>query len=89
MLAATSYDFVQEMRATSLRVERFISKRLDERFQLMERELQSFQAELSLSSFEWESNATLPFQAPFSENDQKQLEGTFKYFKTRKLSLKK
>ena len=84
LLYSVGYDFSQEMRATSLRIERHLHKLVEERYQMMEAEMQSLQAGLTLSAFEKQQTETLNFRPAFVEIDDKSLEQSFKHFKNPK-----
>ncbi len=84
LLEATGYDFAQELRATSLRLEQFIKRMLKERFEQITKELQTMHEGLTLSLLEFEKFELLEFQPAFEKIDRQALEGTFKYFKNPK-----
>ncbi|MBS4222149.1 dynamin family protein [Lederbergia citrea] len=84
LLDSTGYDFAQELRATSLRIENFAKKLLFERFAIMEKELQSIKREITISQMDINFVDTPDFKLAFEETDRKPLEGTFKYFKNPK-----
>ncbi|MEK3886083.1 dynamin family protein [Bacillus sp. FSL K6-3431] len=84
LLATMGYDFAQEMRATSLRLEQFTKKLLQGRFGEIEKELQALQSEIMLSQLEISKGVSPDFSAAFVEVERKPLEIVFKYFKNPK-----
>lgn len=81
LLGSTSYDLLQELRATSLRAERFYNKMLEERLKSMEKELQQINRDLSIPVFEVSDAAIPEFMQAFKDIERKQLENHLKYFK--------
>ncbi len=84
LLATMGYDFAQEMRATSLRLEQFTKKLLYGRFGEIEKELQSIQSEITLSQLQIQNGVTPNFESAFVRVERKPLETVFKYFKNPK-----
>lgn len=83
-LEASGFDFAQELRATSIRVEQFAGKLLKERFDQINREIMSMDKNLMISSPEFGKAETLDFSPAFKDNDRKYFAGSFKYFKNPK-----
>lgn len=84
LLGAFGFDFAQEMRATSLRVEKFIRKSLTKQFEQIEKEMGHIQEQLTFTHFEPSKMETIAFAPAFTEIDRMPLEKTFKYFKNPK-----
>lgn len=83
-LEASGFDFAQELRATSLRVEQFAAKLLKERFEQINREIASMDENLMISAPEIGRADTLDFSPAFKDSDRKYFAGSFKYFKNPK-----
>ena len=81
---SAGFDLAQEMRATSLRMEQFVIKLLNERFEQLNKEIQSIDENLAVSIPEIEKAAALKFSPAFENANQKDLEAVFKYFKNPK-----
>ncbi|WP_249409981.1 dynamin family protein [Siminovitchia terrae] len=88
-LEASGFDFAQELRATSLRVEQFAIKLLKERFVQINREILSVNEDLMISEPEIGQADTLDFSPAFKDCDRKYFAGSFKYFKNAKAFFEK
>ncbi|MBS4199452.1 dynamin family GTPase [Bacillus sp. FJAT-49732] len=84
LLEATGYDFAQELRATSLRLERFVQRLLLNRIENMEKEMQLIKREMTVSAWEVGTVETPDFQSAFKHIDKIPLEGSFKFFRNPK-----
>lgn len=83
-LQAAGFDFTQELRATSLRLEQFTKKLLKERFEQMLTEAKDIQQDLAFSPIEFEKAESIDFEPAFQTIEKRRLEGAFKYFKNPK-----
>ncbi|MBS4173219.1 dynamin family protein [Bacillus sp. FJAT-49736] len=84
LLESLGYDFAQEMRATSLRIENFIRDLFQKRQELFQEQILNIQSSISLTNYEISSIETPDFQPAFVGIDRSSLERTFKYFKNAK-----
>ncbi|MCR2820185.1 dynamin family protein [Lederbergia panacisoli] len=84
LLESTGYDFEQELRATSLRLERYVQKLFLNRLGNLEKEMQVIKQELTVSSWEVGTVDTPDFESAFKDIDRNPLEGTFKFFRNPK-----
>ncbi len=78
------YDFAQELRATTLRIEAFIGKLLAQTEQSMMTSLHELNDELSFSTYEMNSLASLDFETAFESLDRSQFKTALSYFKNPK-----
>lgn len=83
-LQASGFDFAQEMRATSLRLEQFMKKLLKERFEQMLTEAKEIQRDLTVSQIEFEIAESIDFVPAFQTVEKRPFEGAFKFFKNPK-----
>jgi small GTP-binding protein len=79
-----SFDFLQEMRATTLRIEAFISKLTREQFEILTSVVKSEQSALSFSPYEAKKIEGLPINQPFQTIDKKIFRTAFSYYKNPK-----
>ncbi|MCJ7839506.1 dynamin family protein [Lederbergia sp. NSJ-179] len=84
LLEAVGYDFSQELRVTSLRLEQYTQKSLKRYYASLEKELQSIKTDIAFSQIEWSSSPTPEFTSAFVENDRQPFENQFKYFRNPK-----
>lgn len=84
LLESLGYDFAQEMRATSLRIENYLKDLFQKRFGQFQEQISKIQSTISLSDYEIGSISTPEFPSAFTDIDRSQLEKTFKYFKNAK-----
>ncbi|MBS4194445.1 dynamin family protein [Lederbergia citri] len=84
LLESTGYDFAQELRATSLRLERYVQKLLLNRLGNLEKEMQLIKQEMTVSGWEVGSIKTPEFESAFKYIDRSPLEGSFKFFRNPK-----
>ncbi|MCJ8006622.1 dynamin family protein [Lederbergia wuyishanensis] len=84
LLQSTGYDFAQELRATSLRLERYIQKVMLNRIGNLEKEIQVIKKELTVSGWEVSPIETPEFESAFKNIDRSSLEGSFKFFRNPK-----
>ncbi|VEF48020.1 Dynamin family protein [Bacillus freudenreichii] len=88
-LEASGFDFAQELRATSLRIEHFATKLLKERFEQIYRDIQSVDENLMVSVPEIGQADTLDFIPAFKELDRKYFAAAYKYFRNPKAFFEK
>lgn len=89
LIESLGYDFLQEMRATTLRVESFINKLLEE-FQLQfSKELQQLAIDLSLSQVEVKEFGEIDFEAAFKEIDKRKFKKALALFRNPKAFFEK
>ncbi|NEY20537.1 dynamin [Bacillus ginsengihumi] len=84
LLDSVGYDFAQEFRATTLRLEAYSKKMFHQVFAQLEKEIQILNNELSMTDFELENRKTPEFPNAFQHINNKPLEQTFKHFKNAK-----
>ncbi len=84
LLESLGYDFAQEMRATSLRIENYLKDLFQKRLDQFKEQIAKFQSTITVSDYEIGSIPTLEFPSAFINIDRTQLEKTFKYFKNAK-----
>ncbi|MDR4936561.1 dynamin family protein [Rossellomorea marisflavi] len=73
-----SYDFTQEMRATSLRIERFIDRALKGKMEELERRIKAMESELYLAQPDFEDRPSIEFTEGLQEADVKSAFHSFK-----------
>ncbi|MCQ6273950.1 dynamin family GTPase [Bacillus sp. V3B] len=83
------YDFAQELRATTLRIEAFIIKLLAQTDQSIITALQEHNAELSFSPYEAGKPTSIDFQTAFVTLDQQRFKKALSYFKNPKTFFEK
>lgn len=81
LLNMMGYDFAQEMRATSLRLEKYAFALLQEQVSNIELEIQSRKDGLTFSWSQTLKIESLRFDTAFKEMDRTPFESTFKFFK--------
>ncbi|OAK69819.1 dynamin family protein [Lederbergia galactosidilytica] len=84
LLDAVGYDFAQEMRVTSLRMEKYTQKLLTNYYSSFQRELQNIKTDMTFAQLEWNGTTTPEFSTAFLESDRKPFETPFKYFRNPK-----
>ncbi|KQL53751.1 hypothetical protein AN964_09715 [Heyndrickxia shackletonii] len=84
LLESLGYDFAQEMRATSLRIENYVKDLFRKKLYQFQEQISKIQSSISISDYEIGSISTPEFPSAFIEIDRSQLEKTFKYFKNAK-----
>ncbi len=84
LLSSIGYDFAQEMRATSLRVEQFVKKALQQYFHEVEQSIARIQEDLIVSPNETPGSSTIEFPSAFEEMDMKQFQHALSAFKNSK-----
>lgn len=84
LLEAVGYDFSQEMRVTSLRVEKHTQKLLTNYYSNLQKDLQAIKADITFSQVEWTTIPTPEFAAAFADSERKPFETQFKYFRNPK-----
>lgn len=88
-LNAAGFDFAQELRATSLRVELFAGKLLKERYEQINREILSVNDQFIVSFPEMAKSDTLDFSTAFDNQDHKYFGPALKLFKNPKAFFEK
>ncbi|WHY65446.1 dynamin family protein [Neobacillus sp. SuZ13] len=83
-LESLGFDFAQEMRATTVRIERFSEKQLADFQSGLIRNLQEINPDLSFSAFEMEHEATIEFPNAFKDVDKQVFTKAMSYFKNPK-----
>ena len=78
------YDFAQELRATTLRLEAFIDKILSETQNSIGTNVQEWNNELSFSSFEVAKMESIDFEIAFMSMDRQHFKKALSYFKNPK-----
>lgn len=78
------FDFAQELRATSLRIEVFIGKLVEEAHETVVKSLHQFNDELSFSKYEQEKMDGLGFENQLSQLDRELFKKTLANFKNPK-----
>lgn len=73
-----SYDFTQEMRATSLRIEQFIDRALKGKMEELERRIKAMESELYLAQPNFDDRPTIEFTEGLQEADVKSAFHSFK-----------
>ncbi len=73
-----SYDFAQEMRATSLRIERFIDRALKGKMEELERRIKAMESELYLTQPDFDDRPSIEFSEGLQEADVKSAFHSFK-----------
>ncbi|MDW4527097.1 dynamin family protein [Rossellomorea marisflavi] len=73
-----SYDFTQEMRATSLRIEQFIDRALKGKMEELERRIKAMESELYLAQPDFDDRPTIEFTEGLQEADVKSAFHSFK-----------
>lgn len=73
-----SYDFTQEMRATSLRIEQFIDRALKGKMEELERRIKAMESELYLAQPDFDDRPTIEFIEGLQEADVKSAFHSFK-----------
>ncbi|GHH98249.1 dynamin family protein [Neobacillus kokaensis] len=88
-LESFGFDFAQEMRATTVRLDRFAEKLFIESQEVLIRHLQEINQDLSFSRFEAISNNELDFPIAFSKAEQHVFTKAMSYFKSPKAFFEK
>lgn len=88
-LEASGFDFAQELRATSLRIEKFAANLLKERFEQINRDVLSIDENLMISVPENGQAETMDFNPAFKDIDRKYFSAANKYFKNSKAFFEK
>lgn len=83
-LHSFGFDFAQELRATTLRIETFIGKSLNEASEMIKKLSADINEELSFSPFEMKNLPGLDFETAFMNEDRFQFKKALAYFKNPK-----
>lgn len=83
-LADFGFDFAQELRATTLRIESFMGKILVDFQQTLKQELSEMSGELSFSQYEMGQIDALSFESAFVEIEKELFKKALSYFKNPK-----
>jgi small GTP-binding protein len=78
------FDFAQELRATTLRVETFIGKLLAQSFETLKKELSNKNQELLFSPYQIEKMVGVDFESAFLELDRELFKKALSFFKNPK-----
>lgn len=78
------FDFVQELRATTLRIEGFMTKLIDESHQALTKESCKLNGELSFSHYQLDEEGTVSFEHAFHALDREIGKKVFVHFKNPK-----
>ncbi|WP_147533732.1 dynamin family protein [Bacillus marasmi] len=89
LIESVGYDFTQEIRATTLRLEAYINKLLKERSEQLATELKEKNQYLTFSSFEPEKLDGLQVELAFQSLDMKQFQKALSYYKNAKAFFEK
>jgi small GTP-binding protein len=81
LLESLGFDFAQEMRATTVRLERFASKILTELQLGLSKEIGQINSDLSFSAFEWANKEGIDFQSAFVNLERNLFDKALSYFK--------
>ncbi|WP_062104848.1 dynamin family protein [Bacillus niameyensis] len=81
LIDALSYDLGQELRATSLRLEKYSRKQLISYHSQIEKDMQRMKAEIKFSHFENSSFQVPTISKAFEKINRKPFENQFKYFR--------
>ncbi|MFE8702165.1 dynamin family protein [Cytobacillus sp. FJAT-54145] len=84
LLSSFGFDFSQELRATTLRLETFISKLISQKWEATTKELHEFNGDLSFSKFESQAIEGLDFNSPFEDVNKDTFKKSMSYFKNPK-----
>lgn len=83
-LESLGFDFAQEMRATTVRIERFTEKQMSDFQSSLIRNLQEINSDLSFSPFEMEHKETIEFPNAFKNVNKQIFTKAMSYFKNPK-----
>ena len=83
-LDSLGFDFAQEMRATTIRLDRFAEKLLVDYQLALTRNLQGINRDLSFSLFEMQHEEEIDFPTAFRDSDKQIFSKAMSYFKTPK-----
>ncbi|WP_066270187.1 dynamin family protein [Bacillus acidicola] len=81
LLDSLGFDFSQELRATTVRLENHVNKLFQESFNQLSGEFSKLNEDITLSEFKTAALATPDFPKAFENQPRGNLESTFKYFK--------
>jgi small GTP-binding protein len=81
LLESLGFDFAQELRATTVRLERFAEKLVADYQSIMTRRLQEINQDLSFSTFEVKFAGEIEFQAAFKDIPMQLFNKALAYFK--------
>ncbi|MFC7783605.1 dynamin family protein [Rossellomorea sp. GCM10028870] len=83
-LSSIGFDLAQEMRATSLRIQQFIHKQLNEQSIALEELIEQVEKELVLSPQDYKNESTIEFENAFKQIELRLFEEAFSSFKNPK-----
>ncbi|MGE8204265.1 dynamin family protein [Heyndrickxia sp. NPDC080065] len=89
LLQSLGYDFSQEMRATTLRLENIVKYSFEVRFDKIVEQISSIQQDVRLTSFELNRIKTPEFPIAFENISRDTLNKTFRHFKNAKAFFEK
>ncbi|WP_456274295.1 dynamin family protein [Bacillus sp. AK031] len=84
LLESVGFDFTQEMRATSLRVEKFSEKQLISKYEVYEEKIKKMQENLVFSPADLKEPKEIDFSQAFSELERIQFQQAMRLFKNSK-----
>jgi small GTP-binding protein len=88
-ISSAGFDLSQELRATSLRIRKFIGSLLDAEWEEFETVIRGWDSRIILSSSEYENDDTIKFEQAFKEIDLERFTRAFSAFKNPKHFLEK
>lgn len=88
-LASFGFDFAQELRATTLRLESYISKLIGQQQETISKKAANVNSDLSFSSYEPLKMESIEFDSAFSNEDPNQFKKALSYFKNPKTFFEK
>ncbi|MBN8190684.1 dynamin family protein [Bacillus sp. NTK074B] len=83
-LSSIGFDLAQEMRATSLRIQQFIQKQIQDQWESLEAKIQQVEGDLVISPLEYKNESSIEFESAFSQMELKSYEEAFSTFKNPK-----
>ncbi|MBS2771771.1 dynamin family protein [Anoxybacillus rupiensis] len=84
LLQSVGFDLAQEMRATSLRIERFLTNKAQDRFQLLANEIGRIHQGITLSKVELPAFATLEFSEGLEQLNESHFKKALSLYKNAK-----
>ncbi|MBM4762065.1 dynamin family protein [Bacillus sp. B15-48] len=89
LIASLGYDLLQEVRATTLRIENYISKALNDYQKSLSDELKKINVDLALSSWDLYDFGEIDFEEAFTDLDREMFKKTLGLFKNPKAFFEK
>lgn len=88
-LASFGFDFAQELRATTLRLESYISKLIAQQQETISKKASNVNSDLTFSTYEPLKMESIEFESAFSNEDTNQFKKALSYFKNPKAFFEK